>query len=244
MTGRGERLLVVLPAYNEEAALPAVLNEVARAVPAADVLVVSDGSTDETAAVARRAGVQVVELPFNLGVGGAMRAGFKFALRTGYDLVVQVDADGQHDPAEIATLRETMASTGADLVVGARFVGTGDYVQKGARRWAMWVVAAVLSRVVGTRLDDTTSGFKLLGPRAVAVFAEDYPAEYLGDTIEALVIGHRHGLRIEQVGVAMRPRSSGNPSQSPVRATVFLFRALTAVLIAQLRPRLASRPGV
>lgn len=232
-----DELLVVIPAYNEETALPAVLAEVRAALPDVDVLVVSDGSTDGTGQVAREAGVRVLELPFNLGVGGAMRAGFKFAERHGYRRVVQVDADGQHDPAQVATLQEELARTGADLVIGARFAGVGDYVQGGPRRWAMRVLAIVLSALVGARLTDATSGFKLLGPRAVALFADQYPAEYLGDTVEALVIGHRHGLRITQVGVPMRTRTSGTPSQGPARAFVFLVRALMAVLVALLRPR-------
>lgn len=235
------RLLVVMPAYNEQAALPAVLAEVERTLPDVDVLVVSDGSTDDTAGVARRAGVTVLELPFNLGVGGAMRAGFKFARLHGYQQVVQLDADGQHDPAEVATLRQTRAERAADLVIGARFAGTGEYVQRGPRRWAMRLIAAILSSMLGTRLTDATSGFKLLGPRAIALFAEDYPAEYLGDTVEALVIAHRAGLRIEQVGVHMRPRATGRPSQSPAKAFVFLIRAVMAVFVALLRPGASDR---
>lgn len=235
------RLLVVMPAYNEQAALPAVLAEVKVTLPGVDVLVVSDGSTDDTAGVARRAGVMVLELPFNLGVGGAMRAGFKFARHHGYDQAVQLDADGQHDPTEVATLQQTQAEGEADLVVGARFAGAGEYVQKGPRRWAMRLIAAILSSMLGTRLTDATSGFKLLGPRAIALFAEEYPAEYLGDTVEALVIAHRAGLRIEQVGVHMRPRATGRASQSAAKAFVFLVRAMMAVCIALLRPRTSVR---
>lgn len=150
--------------------------------------------------------------------------------------MVQIDADGQHDPAQVAVLQEELRRSGADLVIGARFAGVGDYVQTGARRWAMRIIAAVLSAIVGTRLSDATSGFTLLGPRAVALFAEQYPAEYLGDTVEALVIGHRHGLGITQVGVRMRPRLSGVPSQGPVKALVVLVRAIMAVRGADPAP--------
>lgn len=230
------RLLAVLPAWNEESALPLVLAELRESVPDVDVLVVSDGSTDRTVTAARAAGVRVLDLPINLGVGGAMRAGFKFALANGYDAVVQCDADGQHDPQDIPLLVDTAAATGADVVIGARFAGAGAYSARGPRRWAMRLLSAVLSKLVGTRLTDTTSGFKYSGPRAVALFAREYPAEYLGDTIEALVIAHRAGLTVRQLPVAMRPRAGGEPSHSPWRAGVFLGRAGLALAVALTRP--------
>lgn len=231
-----ERLLVVVPAWNEQESLPSVIAELREHVPAADVLVVSDGSTDATSAVARRAGVMVLDLPYNLGVGGAVRAGFVYAARHDYDVVVQVDADGQHNPSDIHRLLATKAELGADVVIGARFAGVGDYETGGPRRWAMSLLSAVLSRVTGTRLTDTTSGFKACGRRAIRLFAANYPAEYLGDTVEALVIAARAGLRVGQVGVAMRPRAGGAPSHNPVQAAVFLARAGLALLTALSRP--------
>lgn len=237
-----DRVLVVIPAWNEEDALPGVLREVRavcateQSLSATDVVVVSDGSRDRTAEVARAEGVPVLDLPINLGVGGAMRAGFKYALRHGYDAVVQLDADGQHDPAAIPALLGAAHEHGADVVIGARFAGAGSYEARGPRRAAMRVLARVLSRVTGTRLTDTTSGFKLAGPRAVELFAAEYPAEYLGDTVESLVIAARAGLEIVQVPVAMRPRQGGRPSHSPVHAAIFLGRAVLALVIALSRP--------
>ncbi|MBF0686347.1 MAG: glycosyltransferase family 2 protein [Cellulomonas sp.] len=228
-------MLVVLPAWNESESLPGVLAEIREHLPGVGVLVVDDGSLDGTAAVARAHGVDVLELPFNLGVGGAMRAGFRYALESGYDAVVQVDADGQHDPRDVPRIVERLAH--ADVVIGARFAGTGQYVARGPRRWAMRVLAAVLSRVASTRLTDTTSGFRAAGPRAVALFARHYPAEYLGDTVESLVIAARCGLQIEQIGVAMRERSAGRPSQSPVKASIYLARACLALLMSLMRRR-------
>ncbi|GAB2919460.1 glycosyltransferase family 2 protein [Rhodococcus aerolatus] len=236
-------VLVVLPALNEQASVAAVVAEVSHAWPSAEVLVVDDGSTDATAAVAAAAGARVLSLPFNLGVGGAMRAAFRYAVREGFDTVVQVDADGQHDPAEIGALLEA-AEAGADVVVGARFAGKGVYAARGPRRWAMRLLAAVLSRMSGTRLTDPTSGFRLTGPRALPVFAEHYPEEYLGDTVESLVIAHRVGLRIAQVPVAMRPRAGGVASQSPYRAAVFLCRVVAAVALATVRERPRVSGGV
>jgi glycosyltransferase involved in cell wall biosynthesis len=150
--------------------------------------------------------------------------------------VIQLDADGQHDPRNIADLLEAMEREQADIVIGARFAGTGTYQARGPRRWAMKGLSAVLSRLTGTRLTDTTSGFKLCGPRAVRLFASNYPAEYLGDTIESLVIAHRAGLSVRQVGVSMRPRAGGEPSHSPIRAAIFLMRAGLALAVALTRP--------
>lgn len=229
-------LLVVVPAWNEEETIADVLLEIAREVPEADVLVVNDGSTDATAAVAVRAGLAVLDLPFNLGVGGAMRAGFRYAVREGYRVVVQVDADGQHNPADVRRLAAALEAEGTDIVIGARFAGTESYEVRGPRRWAMRVLSATISRIARTTLTDTTSGFKAHGPRAVRLFATNYPAEYLGDTVEALVIAARSGLRVSQVGVTMRERAGGRASHSPLKAAVFLARAGLALLLALSRP--------
>ncbi|MFI2754628.1 glycosyltransferase family 2 protein [Cellulomonas sp. P22] len=230
------RVLVVIPAWNEQDALPGVLAEVDETVADADILVVNDGSTDRTSAVARRCGVPVLDLPINLGVGGAMRAGFKYAQRHGYDVVVQLDADGQHDPRDVPRLVDLLMQEDADLVIGARFAGLGTYSARGPRRWAMRGLSFVLSRVTGTRLTDSTSGFKAAGPRAIALFAPTYPAEYLGDTIESLVLAARAKLRVRQMPVEMRARAGGIPSHNPVRASLFLLRAVLALLIALSRP--------
>ena len=233
MTRRG---LVIIPAWNEEAVIAPVLAEVRRTAPAgADLLVVSDGSTDRTAQIAREAGVAVLDLPVNLGVGGAMRAGYLYAHRQGYDYAVQLDADGQHDPREIAVLLQEADEQEADLVIGARFAGKGSYEVHGPRQWAMRLLSTVLSRVCRTRLTDTTSGFKLTSRRAITLFSRQYPAEYLGDTIEALVIAARSGLVVCQTPVAMRPRAGGSPSHNPLKAARFLARALLALGIALTR---------
>lgn len=232
-----QRVLIVLPAWNEAKAIGAVLAEVAAAVPTADILVVNDGSTDDTVAVVRASGLAtLVDLPVNLGVGGAMRAGYKYAARNGYDVAIQHDADGQHDPADVPRLLSAMGETGADIVIGARFAGTGSYEVSGPRKWAMRLLSAVLSRVVGTRLTDTTSGFKACGRAAIALFAHDYPSEYLGDTVEALVIAARAGLTVTQVGAQMRPRAAGTPSHNPLKSALFLARAILALLVAITRP--------
>lgn len=229
--------MIILPAWNEQEALPGVLDELHAALPEADFLVVNDGSSDHTATVARRGRTMVLNLPLNLGVGGAMRAGYKFAARHRYSVAVQVDADGQHDPADVEGIVAALATEDADIVIGARFAGAGSYEVHGPRRWAMKILSVSLSRVAHTKLTDTTSGFKASNRAAILLFAADYPADYLGDTIESLVIAARAGLRIRQVGVTMRPRAGGTPSHNPVKAALFLGRAMLALLIALTRPR-------
>lgn len=229
-----KQTLIVMPAFNEQESVAAVVREVLSKLPGVAILVVDDGSSDKTSAVARAAGARVATLPFNLGVGGAMRTGFKYARENGFSNVVQVDADGQHDPAGVPALLAALED--ADLVLGARFAGEGDYSVRGPRQWAMLVLAATLSRITRSKLTDTTSGFRASGPKAVALFAERYPAEYLGDTIEALVIASRERLVIRQVPVAMRQRAGGTPSHNPLKSAAYLGRAVVALLFALIRP--------
>ena len=237
LTCAAGRVLIVVPAFDEEQCLPGTLAELHRCLPGADVVVVDDGSTDATAEVARAAGVPVLRLPFNLGVGGAMRAGFLHAHRNGFAAVIQLDADGQHDPAHVPTLLRTLDERGVDVVVGARFDGEGDYAARGPRRWAMYLLARVVSRRTGVRLTDVTSGFRVAGPRAVALFAQRYPADYLGDTVESLLLAHAAGLRLCQQPVRMRSRSGGLPSTPPLRSTLYLLRALLVLVVFLARGR-------
>ncbi|MET4703248.1 glycosyltransferase family 2 protein [Lacisediminihabitans sp. FW035] len=229
-----EQTLVVMPAFNEEASVGAVVREVFETLPGVTILVVDDGSTDATSERAQTAGALVATLPFNLGVGGAMRTGFKYAQANGFNNVVQIDSDGQHDPSSVPRMLAELQA--ADLVIGARFAGEGDYAVGGPRQWAMKFLAVVLSKTAGTRLTDTTSGFRASGPKCVALFADHYPAEYLGDTIEALVIAARFGCVIRQVPVSMRVRSGGVPSHNPFRAAAYLGRVGIALVFALARP--------
>jgi len=227
------KVLVIMPAWNEERSLGSTIAELRALHPDLEVLVVDDGSIDNTSLVARRAGATVCRLPYNLGVGGAMRAGYRYAQRNGFTRAVQVDADGQHDPGYILALLEALGD--ANIVVGARFAGEGDYQVSGPRRWAMWLLARTLSRLASTRLTDVTSGFRAADLRAIAVFARHYPAEYLGDTLESLVIALRSGCSVGQVPVQMRTRLHGQASQTSLRATLYLLRAVMALLLALVR---------
>jgi glycosyltransferase involved in cell wall biosynthesis len=236
------RVLVVIPAYNEADSVGSVVWRVRESVPAADVLVVDDGSTDATAEHARLAGAMVARLPFNLGVGGAMRTGFRHAARQGYDVVVQVDGDGPHDPAYIPNLLDGLDRV--DIVIGARFAGSGDYAVRGPRHWAMVVLARVMTWILGVRLNDSTSGFRAAGPAAIRVYAQHYPAEYLGDTLETLVIAHKAGLKLAQVPVIMQPRLGGHPSRGVLGSTVDLGRACVVVMLGLVRDWSLAPEGV
>ncbi len=229
-----KQTLIVMPAFNEAASVGDVIAEVRAQLPDVSILVVDDASTDGTRSVALAAGAMVATLPFNLGVGGAMRVGFRYALEHGLEAVVQVDADGQHDPTGVPALLDALDH--ADLVLGARFAGEGSYAMRGPRRWASVTLAAILSHTSRARLTDTTSGFRASGPRAIRLFARHYPAEYLGDTIESLVLASRAGLTIRQVPVAMRSRAGGVPSHSPFRAALYLARVTMALIFAYVRP--------
>lgn len=237
---RTGRVLVLVPAWNEERNVGVTVRDVLAASPRYDVVVIDDGSEDRTAAVAREAGALVLSLPFNLGVGGAMRTGFTYAAREGYAQAIQVDADGQHDPADIEKVLAGLDH--ADISIGARFSDVGTYSVRGPRRWAMVVLAGVVSRIAGTRLTDVTSGFRAANARAIAQYVQYYPAEYLGDTLDSLVAALHAGLTVTQVPVAMRPRAHGNPSQGPLGSTVYLLRSVFALALAAMR-RSGSRRG-
>lgn len=229
------RVLVIMPAWNEAESVGNTVREVLGVGGPYDVLVVNDGSTDATAEMAQQAGATVLTLPFNLGVGGAMRAGFKYAQRLGYRRVIQVDADGQHDPHNIDEVLAGLEH--ADISIGARFADKGNYEVSGPRKWAMQFLAKVISALAKTRLTDVTSGFRAGNERAIRQYLDHYPAEYLGDTIDSLVVAVRSGCKVTQIPVAMRPRQGGTPSHNPFKAAMYLGRSVFALLLALTRKR-------
>lgn len=233
-----QRILIAIPAFNEEESLDSVLKSTLELYPRKCVLVIDDGSTDSTGNIARRYGVRLIQLPFNMGVGGAMRTAFLFAHRNKYEAVVQLDADGQHDPKFIRDLLVKLNEN--DIVIGSRFAGKGFYRTIGPRRWAMRILARSVSKITKVRLTDVTSGFRAHGPKAIDLFQWHYPSEYLGDTVESIVIAHRAGLVAAEVPVEMSHRIAGRPSQSLIQATLFFFRAGLVLLLALVRPSVDS----
>ncbi|MGN8024964.1 glycosyltransferase family 2 protein [Microbacterium sp. 22242] len=233
-----DRVLIIVPAWNEGRNVGNTVREIRETDPTYDVVVVDDGSEDDTAHIAREAGATVLSLPFNLGVGGAMRTGFTYAQRHGYHRAIQVDADGQHNPADIDRVLSGLDE--ADISIGARFADVGEYKVKGPRRWAMVFLARTVSRVARTRLTDVTSGFRAANQRAIGQYIAYYPTEYLGDTIDSLVAACHAGLTVTQIPVAMRARVHGNPSQGPIGSSIYLLRSVFALGLAMMRgPRRA-----
>lgn len=239
MNSSAERALIIVPAWNESQNVGNTVREILAADPEYDVVVIDDGSTDDTALQATNAGARVVILPFNMGVGGAMRTGFTYAQRHGYRKAIQVDADGQHNPVDIAAVLTGLEH--ADISIGARFAEVGDYQARGPRRWAMKLLAGVISKISGVRLTDVTSGFRAANHRAIEQYVSYYPAEYLGDTIDSLVGAIHAGLSVTQVPVAMRPRAHGKPSHDALNAAKYLLRAVFALTLALLRGRRSKR---
>ena len=224
--------LVIIPAFNEEASLAAALEELKAETPQYDVLVVSDGSTDATAEIARPAGAFVAELPFNIGIGGALRTGFAFATRRGYDRAVQFDADGQHDPHAVEVLFDRLEH-GADLVIGSRFAegGAVTYEVSAVRRRAMRLLQRLVHLLVGQNFTDTSSGFRAFSRPMIEHFAHTYPVEYM-DSVEALVQACNAGFRVEEVAVNMRGRTGGAPSTRRVKLVYYYVRLLVVLLVS------------
>ena len=222
---------------NEEAAIGGVVAELKAFDPDLDVVVIDDGSADATTEVARAAGAAVVRLPYNLGIGGAVQTGFKFALQHGYEIAIRLDGDGQHDPQEIPNLLAPLERGEADVVVGSRFAdGSGDYRPPFARRAGIRWFARLVSLLTRQKLTDTTSGFQAVNARAIRLFAADYPHDY--PEVEAVVMVVRHRLRILEVPATMRGRETGASSITMVRSLYYAVKVTLALLVGVFRRRI------
>ena len=233
------RILAIVPAWNESGAIGAVVDAIRGFDPRIDVVVVDDASADETAAVAEAHGATVLRLPFNVGIGGAVQTGFKYAVAHGYELAVRLDGDGQHDPTELPKLLAPIESGEADLVIGSRFVDqTGSYRPPFARRIGIRFFARLVSLLGGQRVTDTTSGFIALDRIGIQLFAEEYPHDY--PEVEGTLVALRSGLRLAQVQVEMRERETGSSSITFVRSLYYIVKVMLALLVTSLRryPRL------
>jgi glycosyltransferase involved in cell wall biosynthesis len=233
------RTLMIIPALDEELALPKVLADLRATLPGVDVVVVDDGSTDRTAAVARAGGAVVLSLPYNLGIGGALRTGFRYAVQAGYDRGVQFDADGQHDPAEVATLLRAL-DDGADMVIGNRFGGDRKSYELGrVRAQAMGFMRFVVRQFSGKRFIDTSSGFRAFNREVLELFARNYPSEYL-ESVEALLLASGAGFRIDEVPVQMHQRELGSPSTRRFRLLYHYLRLLLVITVSMTSRKRAA----
>jgi glycosyltransferase involved in cell wall biosynthesis len=236
------RRVAIVPAFNEAQVVGRVIDELYEQDAELDVVVVDDGSVDATAEVARQHGAIVLRLPFNLGIGGAVQTGFRYAFEQGYDIAVRVDGDGQHDPSQLGRVVAPVLAGEADIAIGSRFVGEGEgYRSSRSRRIGIRLLALVVSRIVGRRVTDTTSGFQALNRKGIALFARDYPHDY--PEVEATVMVSRHRLRSIEVPVTMRERSSGRSSITAVRSVYYMIKVLLAIFVGLFRRNVVPEEG-
>jgi glycosyltransferase involved in cell wall biosynthesis len=236
--------LAVIPAYNESSTLSGVIRALRERAPGFDPIVIDDGSTDETSELAGALGAPVLRMPFNLGVGGAVQAGFKYALENGYDFVAQVDADGQHDPGELTKLLAGMDSPDrVDMVCGSRFLtNEHQYPAPISRRTGIHIFAFLLSRILSRPISDPTSGFRLYNRRAIELFASDYPHDY--PEVEAVLMLHHHQLRMREVPVKMYVRGGGRSSiRGSGKSAYYMIKVLLALAVGLARRRPVVEPS-
>ena len=240
------RHLAIVPALNEAGSIAQIVSEIHTHAPGFDVLVLDDGSTDDTAAIATAGGARVISLPFNVGIGGAVQCGYMYARDHGYEIAVQVDGDGQHDARDIPRLlAELSKSPPVEMVTGSRFLepgGSGGYRSSPVRRMGIRVFAAVISLITRQRATDPTSGFRLVARSAIEIFARDYPHDY--PEVEAILLLHAHRLRSRELAVTMRPRTSGRSTINRRGVPAYyMVKVLLAVLVGMLRARPTIEPG-
>jgi len=234
-----KKILVIIPAYNEQGSVARVVERVKQVLPQADILVVNDGSSDTTSEKAKTSGAFVVDLPHNLGIGGAMQTGYKYAFEKGFDIAIQVDGDGQHDPKEIAKLLKVLDEQKTDVAIGSRFIEQSKYRSSAIRRMGISILSRVISIVIGQKITDPTSGFRAIDRKAIQVFAMDYPQDY--PEPEAVVLLHQCGLTMKEVPVEMSERYAGESSITKIRSVHYMVKVLLAIFVDCFKKRSALR---
>jgi glycosyltransferase involved in cell wall biosynthesis len=238
------RRVAIVPALNEAENIGRVIDELRAFDPGLEIVVVDDGSLDGTDHAAATKGARVLRLPFNLGIGGAVQTGFRFAFENDFDVAVRVDGDGQHDPAQLDRVLAPVLNGEADIVVGSRFAamgGANGYRSSRTRRLGIRLLAWVVSRIVGQRVTDTTSGFQALNREGIALFARDYPHDY--PEVEATVMVFRHRLRLVEVPVEMRERGGGRSSITALRSIYYMVKVLLAIFVGLFRRNVVPQEG-
>jgi glycosyltransferase involved in cell wall biosynthesis len=227
------RVLIIIPAFNEEETIGGVISDVIENAPEADIVVVNDGSRDSTRRIAEDMGVIVLNHPFNLGIGATMQTGYRYADRMGYDIAVQVDADGQHPADQIKNIVSPVLAGSADIVVGSRFLGEGGYKPSMARGAGIYFFSRLVSFILREQVTDTTSGFRASSRRCIEFFSRHYPDDY--PEVEALVLLHRKGFSIMEAPVKMAERGGGVSSITPGRSVYYMIKVLLAIFVDMLK---------
>lgn len=229
---RKSKVLIIIPAYNEAENLEKVVDTLISFYPQYDYIIVNDGSTDYTAEVCRRRGYQVLHLPINMGIGGAVQTGYCYALDRGYEYAVQIDGDGQHDVAFLQDMLASMEQEGADCMIGSRFVEKEGFQSSHLRRTGITFLSVLGWLLTGVRVRDITSGYRLVNRRFIEIFAKDYPADY--PEPEAMVITAVHGGKIREYPVIMRERENGTSSITMKKSVYYMCKVTLAMLIRRL----------
>jgi len=228
------KTLAIIPAFNEENSIDSVIRSIKRHQPSMDIVVVNDGSSDRTGAVARSTGLaQVIDLPVNLGIGGAVQTGYLYAFRKGYDIAVQIDADGQHDPSELSKLIQALEDGEADCCTGSRFIDSLGYRSTFTRRMGILFFTWMIHWMTGRRITDPTSGFRAVNREGIRLFADYYPDDY--PEVEALVLLIRSGYRVMEKPVRMEARTAGKSSITPFKSLYYMLKVSLAVVMTRMR---------
>lgn len=228
-------LSIIIPAYNEAGRIASTIAKI-RKFSDADIIVVSDGCTDNTVQEAKEAGAEVIELPFNLGYGAALQTGFKYALKRGYQYAVQIDADGQHDPSFIKSLIKPVLNNEVDLVIGSRYLNVGDYMPSFIRRIGAFFFARIVCIVTQKKVTDPTSGFQALNRKVMELYTSDaYPSDY--PDADVIVMLHRNGMRFREVPVRMERMSGKRSMHSGLKPFYYIYKMLFSIFLNLLRKK-------
>jgi glycosyltransferase involved in cell wall biosynthesis len=228
-------ILIIMPAYNEADGIGTVIADIRTKIPYADILVINDGSLDDTGRRAEEAGALVVNLSNNLGIGGAVQTGYRFASLNGYKMAAQMDGDGQHNAADFAKMLKALKESGTDMVVGSRFVENEGFQSTFTRKIGINLLAGLVTSLVRKKITDPTSGYRLCGERALGLFAKDYPSDY--PEVEALILLDNVGFSFKEVPVIMNARMTGTSSISPLKSIYYMIKVILAVMIAKSRKK-------
>ena len=227
------KILVIIPAYNEEDSIGRVIEEVGKHIPEARVLVVNDGSLDSTSTEARGKGVLVLDLPYNLGIGGAVQTGCLYAFQQGYEFVLRLDGDGQHNPQESSQILGPLLEGEADIVIGSRFLSKEGYKSSFLRRIGIRFFSFVIWLIARGRVKDPTSGFIGLNGKGIELISSKYSADY--PEVEALIVARKRGLRVKEVPVIMKRRRRGRSSINYLEAVYYMIKVSISSFIGRIK---------